>query len=162
MQIAVAALETRRAFGQGEDGQRAYEAQVRQELARRKVAGDVVALNRLPTQERLRALESIQRRKAEADRTQAALPDALVLTERLLRAAAALVVHREFVECRVVSAEGRVTACELLGPGERIGTARVRRWSDLHPAGRPVRLEEIALPVGVARRLEAVAAEQAA
>ena len=162
MQIAIVALETRRAFDQGEDGQRAFEAAVREELVRRRISDDVIALNRLPTEERLRALTSIQRRKREADRTADAVPGMALLTERLLRAAGTLAHHREFVPCRVVAKSGSVTACQLMGPGEALGTALVRRWCDHSPAGRAVRLEEIALPAAVAERLEAVAAEQSA
>jgi hypothetical protein len=158
--VAVVALETRRSFGPDEDGQRAYEASVREELTRRKVGGDQIALNRLPTAERLLALESIQWRKREADQTQSAVPGGVVMTERLLRAAQAIVFHAEFVPVRLVSAAGAVTACQLVGAGQKPGTALVRRWWDKKPAGRPVRLEEIALPADVAARLEAVAAEQ--
>jgi hypothetical protein len=160
--VAALALATRRAFGPGEDGQRAYFAMVREELVRRRVPveGEIIALSVLDSKERLRALESIQRRKRESDRTRGAVVGGVLLTERLLRAVEAVAHHGEFIACRFVGADGSVTNCQLLGAGDRAGTARVRRWGDGRPAGRAVRLEEIALPALVVARLERVAAEQ--
>lgn len=86
---------------------------------------------------------------------------AVRLTERLLRAAAALRFHREFVPVRIVGADGALQACELVGPGKSVGLVQVRGWWDAEQAGRAVRIEEIALPADVAQRLEGIAAMQA-
>ena len=84
----------------------------------------------------------------------------VALTERLLRAADAVRFHREFLPCRLVGQDGVLRACELVGAGAQPGTVRVRAWWDSRLAASPVRIEEIALPPGVAERLEFVAAHQ--
>lgn len=83
----------------------------------------------------------------------------VTLTGRLLRAAAALRFHQEFLPCRTFEADGTLKAWELVGPGRAPGTVLVNGWWDRR--GKQVRIEEIALPAAVAQRLEEVAAQQA-
>ena len=85
----------------------------------------------------------------------------VALTTRLLRAAKAAAWNREYVDCQWLRGDGQVVACQLLGPGARPGTVRIRTWYNPRLADQAP-ITKIALPPSVAQRLEEIAAQQKA
>ena len=148
MQTVQIALATRAAFGAGEQGQERYEAAVAAEIALRH-GGEKLLLNGLPELERVQVLRGVLRR----------LEPQIALTDRLMRAADALLHHGEYISCDWVRGDGLMTECRLVGRGHNSQTVILQRWCDAKRSA-PVPFASVVITQETAARLESIAVAQ--